>query len=162
MKPTFFAVLTAIALPAAGFAQTPSIEIADSYARSANPKAAGAFMTIRNTGTTDCTLSAISTPAAEKAELHTHKDEGGGVMKMVKMDGGITIPAGAEHQLARGGDHVMLMGLTSPLKNGQEVTLTLDFGPCGTVETVLPVDNERKPAAMAPMNHGAHAMPATN
>ena len=65
-------------------------------------------------------------------------------MKMVKMDGGITIPAGAEHQLARGGDHVMLMGLKQPLKTGDKITLTLDMGDCGLLSTVVPVDNDRK------------------
>ena len=162
MKLTLLAALTAIALPAAVLAQDATITVADGYARSANPKAAAAFMTIHNAGAAECTLTAVTTDVAERAELHSHMDKGDGVMKMAKLEGGIAIPAGADHALVRGGDHVMMMGLKAPLENGQQVPLTLDFGPCGTVETVLPVDNERKPAAMAPMNHGAHAMPATN
>ncbi|NHF73708.1 copper chaperone PCu(A)C [Paracoccus xiamenensis] len=162
MKLTTLAALAAIALPAAAFAQDATVTVADGYARSANPKAGGAFMTIRNGGAADCTLSGVSTDVAEVAELHTHKDMGDGVMKMTKIEGGITIPAGAEHGLVRGGDHVMLMGLKAPLENGQEVALALDFGDCGTVDAVLPVDNDRKPAEAAPMNHGAHAMPASN
>lgn len=160
MKLTMLAALTAFALPAAAFAQDATLTVADGYARSANPKAAGAFMTICNAGAADCTLTGASTDAAEKAELHTTKDMGDGIMKMSRIEGGITIPAGAEHALARGGDHVMLMGLTSPLKNGDEVALALDFGACGTVEAVLPVDNDRKPGAAAPMDHGGQAMPA--
>jgi hypothetical protein len=46
------------------------------------------------------------------------------------------------------------------LENGQDVALSLDFGPCGTVAAVLTVDNDRKPEEAAPMHHGAHAMPA--
>lgn len=160
MKLTLLAALTAIALPAAVLAQDAAITVADGYARSANPKAGAAFMTLHNTGTADCTLTAVTTDLAERAELHTHKDAGDGVMKMGKIEGGILVPAGAEHVLARGSDHVMLMGLKAPLENGQEVALTLDFGACGTVETVMPVDNDRKPEAAAPMHHGNHAMPA--
>ncbi len=160
MKHMLLAVLTAAALPAASLAQDAALTVADGYARSANPKAAAGFMTIRNTGIADCTLTAVTTDAAEKAELHTHKDKGAGVMKMTRIEGGIAIPAGSEHQLARGGEHVMRMGLKSPLKTGQQVALALDFGDCGTVQTVLPVDNDRKPEAAMPMDHGGHAMPA--
>lgn len=159
MKITVIAALTVLALPVAGFAQDASIEVSDAYARGANPKAGAAFMTLRNTGTTDCELVAVATPAAEVAELHTHKDGGDGVMKMMKLEDGITIPAGGEHMLARGGDHVMMMGLTAPLENGQDVALSLDFGACGKVEATVPVDNDRKPDA-APMHHGDHKMPA--
>ena len=159
MKLTLLAALTAATLPAAAFAQDSAMTVADGYARSANPKAGAAFMTLHNTGAADCTLTAVTTDLAERAELHTHKDMGDGVMKMGKIEGGILVPAGAEHLLARGSDHVMLMGLKAPLENGQEVALTLDFGSCGTVATVIPVDNDRKPEA-APMHHGGHAMPA--
>ena len=164
MKITLLVALTAIALPVAGFAQDATITVADGYARSANPKSGAAFMTLQNTGAADCTLTAVTTETAELAELHSHMDMGDGVMKMGKIEGGITVPAGAEHKLMRGGDHVMLMGLKAPLENGQDVALSLDFGPCGTVAAVVPVDNDRKPEDAAPMHHGAHAMPtpATN
>ena len=160
MKITLLVALTAIALPVAGFAQDATITVADGYARSANPKSGAAFMTLQNTGAADCTLTAVTTETAELAELHSHMDMGDGVMKMGKIEGGITVPAGAEHKLMRGGDHVMLMGLKAPLENGQDVALSLDFGPCGTVAAVVPVDNDRKPEEAAPMHHGAHAMPA--
>ena len=160
MKITLLVALTAIALPVAGFAQDATITVADGYARSANPKSGAAFMTLQNTGAADCTLTAVTTETAELAELHGHMDMGDGVMKMGKIEGGITVPAGAEHKLMRGGDHVMLMGLKAPLENGQDVALSLDFGPCGTVAAVLSVDNDRKPEEAAPMHHGAHAMPA--
>ena len=160
MKITLLVALTAIALPVAGFAQDATITVADGYARSANPKSGAAFMTLQNTGAADCTLTAVTTETAELAELHSHMDMGDGVMKMGKIEGGITVPAGAEHKLMRGGDHVMLMGLKAPLENGQDLALSLDFGSCGTVAAVVPVDNDRKPEEAAPMHHGAHAMPA--
>ena len=66
MKHMLLAVLTAAALPAASLAQDAALTVADGYARSANPKAAAGFMTIRNTGIADCTLTATS-----DFDLHT-------------------------------------------------------------------------------------------
>ena len=76
MKFTLLAALTAIALPAAGFAQDATITVADGYARSANPKAAAAFMTIHNAGAAECTLTAVTTDVAERAELLIHPPAG--------------------------------------------------------------------------------------
>ena len=38
----------------------------------------------------------------------------------------------------------MMMGLTQPLAQGDEVTVTLVFEKAGEVEVTIPVDNERK------------------
>ena len=134
----------------------------DAYARvsGASAKSGAVFLVLTNAGGTDDTLIAATTPVAERTELHTHLQDANGVMRMVEVEDGFPVPAGGSHPLARGGDHVMLMGLKAPLENGQDVALSLDFGPCGTVAAVLSVDNDRKPEEAAPMHHGAHAMPA--
>lgn len=147
------ALFPVAALACEAHAEGTGMMVHDAYARAANPMAGAAFMTLMNSGTKDCTLKGASSPAAQVVELHTHKDEGG-VMKMVKIEGGITIPAGQDHALARGGDHVMFMGLTKPWENGTVVPVTLDFGDCGTVETEVTVDNARAPDA----GHAGHAM----
>ena len=112
-------------------------------------------MVIANPRHQDCTLTGVSGDMAERIELHTHQ-EVDGVMKMQKIEGGIAIPAGGEHALARGGDHVMLMGLTSPLAQGDRVALTLDFGDCGTQQVEAAVDNDRAPEAGAAAAHKGH------
>lgn len=146
--------LTAVAalFPAAALAQD-GLAVRDAYARSANPKAGAVFMVIENRGTTECILTAASTEAAERAELHTHAEEAG-VMKMSRIEDGIAVPAGGEHGLVRGGDHVMLMGLQSPLADGDTVALTLDFGDCGTLPVEATVDNDRAPDE--PHSHMGH------
>ncbi|SFX26098.1 hypothetical protein SAMN04244548_00653 [Paracoccus pantotrophus] len=146
MKPLLPALCLAL-IPLAAPAQDAVLVVRDGYARAANPRSGAAFMVIENRGTEACTLSSVASDAAERVELHTHRDEGG-VMRMVKA-GPIRIPAGSRHALARGGDHVMLMGLKQPLADGDQLALTLDFGPCGRVETRLPVDNGRMPAPAA-------------
>lgn len=132
-------------LPFAALAEGSAVMVHDGYARAANPRSGAAFMTLVNSGAVDCTLVSAQTTVSEKTELHTNK-EVDGVMKMLPADP-IIVPAGGKAVLARGGDHVMLMGLVKPLANGDQVALTLDLGDCGTIQTVLPVDNDRKPQA---------------
>lgn len=147
MKTTLIlaAAATAMLLPLAGHAQTPAaapaadIAVTGAYARSSNPRVGAAFMSIANSGARDCALTGVTSDVAEKVELHTHKDEGG-VMKMMAVDS-IPVPAGATHELARGADHIMMMGLKQPLKDGDHVVLTLDFGDCGSVPLDVAVDN---------------------
>lgn len=156
------AVLTVavLVLPAASFAADILVE--DSYVRVSRPGAptGAAFMTIRNTGATDDRLVSASSDVAARVELHTHIDQGGGVMKMVEIEEGIAVPAGGEHLMERGGDHVMFMGLNEPLEQGGSVTVTLTFEQAGDVVVTIPVDNERKPAHGE--GHGHGSSPATN
>ena len=128
------------------------IAVMDPYARVSSPvaKSGAAFMEIANHGDTDDRLVAASSPAAARVELHTHIDDGNGVMLMREVEDGFAIPAGESHTLQRGGDHVMFMGLNQPLEQGQEITVTLVFEEAGEVEVAIPVDNERMDA------HGDH------
>ena len=150
------AVATALALPA--FAEG-NIMIQDPYARTmGGVGASGAvFFGIMNHGATDDRLIDAKSDTAQKVELHTHKDDGNGVMQMVHVPEGFVIPAMGSHALQRGGDHVMLMGLTRELKDGDIVTVTLVFEQAGEVVIEAPVDNARK-AAMGGMDHSGHQM----
>lgn len=143
MKPTLLGGLLAagLALPAAA-----DIEIRDAYARASNTMAGAAFMVIENTGDSDDRLLDVASGAAKRVELHTHRDMGDGVMKMEHVDEGFVIPAGGTHALARGGDHVMFMGLTGAMEQGDMVAVTLTFEQAGEIEMEIPVDLERKPA----------------
>lgn len=153
MKYFVFAAAAAL-LPMTAAAE--GLMVQDAYARSAGPAAqsGAAFMQIENHGDADCTLRAASSDVAKMVELHTHKQNAEGVMQMIKVEEGFTIPAHGSHALARGGDHVMFMGLNRPLDDGDMVKVTLDFGDCGTVETEVPVDNARKPDQAMMGGHG--------
>jgi hypothetical protein len=91
-----------------------------------------AYMTLMNTGTVADKLISISTPAAKKAEIHTHVMDGG-MMKMRPV-GSLEIPPGDTSVLQPGGLHIMLMGLTAPLVEGKAFPLTLDFERAGRIE----------------------------
>ncbi|MCQ0969056.1 copper chaperone PCu(A)C (plasmid) [Paracoccus sp. TK19116] len=151
---------TLVLLPLSAMAHDV-MAVKDAYARSANPMTGGVFMLLDNHREVDCTLSGVSSDAAERVELHSNEDVDG-VMSMREIEEGILIPAGETHALERGGDHVMLMGLKAPMEDGATVALTLDFGDCGTVDVEVPVDNQREPQqaadgdAAVPDGHAGH------
>ena len=143
---TFFLGATAaaaFALPA--FAQ--GIEVQDAYARSSGPTAptGAAFMVIRNTGETGDRLLAVRSDAADRVELHTNLTDETGLVRMRPIEGGIAVPAGGAAALARGGDHVMFMGLAAPFVQGETVPLVLVFERAGEIAVDVPVDLDRMP-----------------
>lgn len=111
----------------------PAIAVSDAWARATVPgQASGAiYATITNRGGDDDRLVAIATPQARTAMLH-QSSESGGIMAM-RMIGDLAVPAGATVSLAPLGTHIMLTGLTGPLRAGERIALTLRFARAGTV-----------------------------
>lgn len=155
-KHTLAAGLAAATFALPAFAGNTKIMIEDAYARSAGKSAhaGAAFMTIVNMGDEDDRLIAASSDIAKLVELHTHIESDAGVMRMVEVEEGFVIPAGGSHALARGGDHVMFMGLTRSMNQGDTVTVTLTFEKAGEMVVEIPVDLERKPMHGGGMGHG--------
>ena len=132
-----------VSLPA--IAGDMGIMIKDAYARS-GPKSGAVFFTIMNHSEAEDRLMGAATDVAPRVELHTHIVEND-IAKMVELEDGIAVPAGGMHALARGGDHVMLMGLDGMLKQDSTITVTLQFEQAGDVVVEVPVDNKRRPVA---------------
>ena len=144
MKPITLAAAAAtfLALPALA----ADIHIDDPFARvsSAMARSGAAFMIIENLGTADDRLVAARSDVAQRVELHTHLEDDQGVMRMIEVEDGFTIPGGGSHGLVRGGDHVMFMGLTRQLAHGDVVELTLVFENAGEITLDVPVNLERQ------------------
>ncbi|MCC5964558.1 MAG: copper chaperone PCu(A)C [Natronohydrobacter sp.] len=138
------AIAATFALPA--FACS-SVQIHDAYARAstAMSQSGAAFMEITNPGSTDCRLVGANSDVAERVELHTHIEDDTGVMRMVEVEEGFAIPADSRYHLARGGDHIMFLGLTRTLAHGDEIDIDLVFEDGTTISTTIPVDLERMP-----------------
>ncbi len=102
-------------------------------------KTAGGYMAIINNGAEADRLIGIETGIAAKAELHESKVDANGVGSMTRLDGA-DIPAGGTLSLERGGLHVMLFGLTKPLKDGERHKATLIFEKAGRVEIEFMID----------------------
>ena len=153
LKTLAIAAIGAVAFALPGLAQSV-ISVEDAYARASSPiaKSGAAFMMINNSGDEADRLIGVRTDIARKAELHTHIDDGNGNMSMRKVEGGFVVPANGTHVLKRGGDHVMMMGLTGPLNHGDILRMTLVFEQAGAIDLEVPVDLERKPV------HGMKSM----
>lgn len=116
------------------------VEAVDGYVRLLPPGTpnTAAFMVLKNDADQAVKLVAVSSPAAGRAELHTHLHENG-VMKMRQVES-IEIPARGEVVLKPGSLHIMLfeigtlseqtpMPLTLTLDDGQQLALSLPVTP---------------------------------
>lgn len=147
MKFVNFVGVAAMAMGFGTAAWAEGIVVEDAYARASTPtaKSGAAFMVLMNTSDQDDRLVAAKSDVAARVELHTHREIADGVMKMMEVEEGFAIPAGGSHMLARGGDHVMFMGLNEPFADGDTVAVTLVFEHAGEVAVEIPVDLNRKP-----------------
>ncbi len=82
-------------------------------------------------------LIAVKGDVAKAIEIHemTMTD---GVMQMRKIDG-LDVPAKGRAELAPGGNHIMLIGLTAALTEGETLSLTFVFEKAVEVVVQLPV-----------------------
>lgn len=137
--------------PAASQADLAKVEVANALCRPTpnGRDVTGCYLTL--TASTNDRLVSVATPAAATAQVHEMKTEGG-VMMMAELKEGLPLPAGEAVTLKPGGNHLMLMGVTAPLKAGDTVSLTLTFEhaqPLG----VQAVVGQPAPAAQG---HGGH------
>ena len=146
LAPLVIAAATVATAAMAGEARIGALEISDVWARPSAGPTGAAYMKIENEGAAGDRLVAVETPRASKTELHTTVMDGD-VMRMRQLEDGIAIPADGEVALRPGGMHVMLMGLTAPLKVGERFPLTLMFEKAG--RTTLEVE-------VKPMAGGGH------
>ena len=142
------AVPILLAVATAAFAQESPIRVADPKARPTAPGGTGGvYMTIFNRGGADDDLTGLSTPIAEKAEMHRTVTTNG----VSHMDAVADLPIKANGSVtfAPGGLHVMLTGLKQPLKLGDSFPLTLSFAKAGAITVTVSVQQIK--AAAKPM-----------
>lgn len=83
-------------------------------------------------------LIAVETPRAAKAEMHTQIMDGD-VMKMRPVSA-IEVNPGEPTVLKPGGLHIMLVGLTAPMREKERFPMTLTFEKAGKVEVQIAVE----------------------
>ena len=103
----------------------------------ASPAVAAAYLSIRNAGADEDSLRSAYSGAARETTLH---GQPGVVEPGAHADSGpVPIPANGSVTLAPGRGHIMLEGLTGPLRPGDEVSLLLRFAGAGQVLVEAPV-----------------------
>lgn len=102
------------------------VTITDQWASAGDGEMAALFGTLVNNGHREARIVSGSSPAAGHVEVHEVAGDAG-AKTMRPKEGGILLAAGASHELAPGGDHLMLMDLTAPLSPGSDIELTVQF-----------------------------------
>ena len=118
-----------------------------------------AFGTLVNGTDADITIASAESPASP-LELHemTMKD---GKMIMQPKAGGFVVKAKGDHELAPGGDHLMLMKPAQAIEPGDEVAFTLKLADGKTVDfkaiakPFAGAEESYDPGHMAPMGSAA-------
>ncbi|HET6195649.1 MAG TPA: copper chaperone PCu(A)C, partial [Acetobacteraceae bacterium] len=134
-----------VVLPAVVLAQAPGVHVESAWSRPAIQGGTGVvYLTITDSGTPDRLVS-ISSPVANKAELHeSFTDQGIARMREVAT---LAVAPGSTVTLAPGGYHIMLMGLKQPLKEGDSFPVTLGFQGSGQVTSTVTVRRTAPPRA---------------
>ena len=150
------AILSAVAGSAALFAASagtpPGLSVTGAWARATPPgtTVAAVYLVIDNTAGEADRLLAISTDRAGSAEVHTIVHDGD--LAMMRRVEPLQVGAGERILFEPGGIHVMLMGLKSPLAEGQSLTLVMNFERAG----VRRVEARVMAATSAPQAAGHH------
>ena len=102
-------------------------EITGAWIRATPPNrdVTAAYLVIRNRSDQPRELLSVETAAAAYTELHTMRQVDD-MMEMEKIER-LLVPAQGEAALEPGGNHIMLFGVSDPLAEGEEISLTLRF-----------------------------------
>ena len=139
MRPFF--LFAALLLAACGPADQPKIAVENGWARAtvAGQDSGAIYLDIVNRGDGDDRLIEVSVQRAKQATLHS-STMAGGVTRMRDLADGLAIPAGATVALAPNKMHIMLRGLTVPLRPGEQFPATLRFAKAGAKAVTIRVE----------------------
>lgn len=121
MKSKSLIVIATLLFVAQAYAADVTIDGA--WARATAPGQANGSVGMIITSQQDARLIAVSSSASASSEIHTMTMDDG-VMKMRQIED-LPLPAKQAVKLGPGGEHLMLMGLKKPLREGDTIPLTL-------------------------------------
>jgi len=137
----FVLLLLPICLSACGGGEgsaSSEIQVEGAWAR---PMPAGGnsavYLVLENRGELQDRLVGAETPAAASVEIHESRMEG--ELMTMREVGEASLPGGGRVELAPGGMHLMLLGLTRALAAGDTLSLNLRFQETGSLALRVPV-----------------------
>lgn len=132
------------------------IEINHPWSRPTPPSApvAGGYMILKNAGSDTDRLVQVTSPSAERAEVHRSVVESG-VASMRPVDG-LALEPGATVDFEAEKLHIMFIGPKQQLQDGDKFPATLVFEKAGTVDVEFVVQRQAsEPAAADHSGHGS-------
>jgi len=119
--------------------EAAAFSMKDAWVKAADSGMSAGFGELTNDGDTPLTVVSATSPASSSMQLHETVQNESGQNVMREIEGGFVIPAHGSLLLAPGGDHLMFMDLTQPLRAGDETTITLTFSDASTSQITVPV-----------------------
>jgi uncharacterized protein YcnI len=126
--------------PPDGTVQAGGLVVTQAWSRAtpAGSKVASGYLTIENKGSAPDRLRGGTSNVAAKVDVHEMATKDG-VMTMRQLADGVPIAPGATVKLAPSGYHLMLSDIKQPLKQGDKITVTLDFEKAGKKDVTFSV-----------------------
>ena len=155
MNKTWIAALAAGLLSLAAAAQQSStMVLADAWVRALPPTQTNtaAYVTVTNPGKVAIMITGASTGLAQQVQIHTTR-EIEGYMRMEQLQN-LPVAPGESVQLAPGGTHLMLLGLSRMPMPGETVHFCLELATGEEVCTDAPV--RKSAAAQKADDHHQH------
>ena len=147
-------------------AAAAGLTVADPWVKAQPMNMTAFFGVLTNNTDKDINIVGGSSEVATSVETHEMAMIDG-QMKMRKKAGGFVIPAHGTHVLKPGSDHIMLMGLKSPVTAGQSVTIKLktadgqEITVVGVGKTIAGGNEKYAPGSASPgMSMSASPSPA--
>lgn len=120
-------------------AQAAELTVIDAYARATPPGVvnSAAYLTINNNSANKRVLVRVTSSRAAQVMLHQNQPQGD--MMRMRSVSRLEIAAHSQFQFLPGGHHLMLMGLSQPLRVGEQLDLTLEFEKQPVIKIEIPV-----------------------
>ena len=137
--------------PAGRGADASAVQIADAVCRPTpvGRQATGCYLTLP--APQDDRLVSVASPVAGRIEIHESRMESN-MMMMRELKEGMPLPAGQKVELKPGGNHIMLLSVTEPLRTGDTVPLVVPFASAPPAEITATVDQP----ALTDAGHAEH------
>jgi copper(I)-binding protein len=143
-------VLALCAVVTLAVADDAPIVASDAWARPTlkGTRTGAVYLILSNRGAAGDRLVGVSTPAAERAEVHEDVTANG-VMSMKPVPE-LALPPGASTAIEPGRYHIMLTGVKAPFAAGESFPMTLTFARAPPLEVMVAVTRTPPKSASAP------------
>lgn len=130
-----------------------AIQVSEAWVKAADDGMTAAFAELKNGTEATLTITKVTSNASPDTQLHETVTDDQHNSMMQEVTAGFTLEPEQELLLEPGGNHIMLMDLSKPLKPGEEVTFTFHFSD-GSAQNFKAIVKEFEGANESYESHG--------